>query len=111
LDIKQDESVKFQMLEEMVQRHFGGVAVAMEHGFARKKPSDSYSIDAAGEFLILPALQTMRVAFFVKGGIRLKKLFGDPGSLSAWPRSCATFDDLSESLVNGDAEDAFSDNT
>jgi len=102
--------VKFQMLEKMIQRHFGGVAAAMEHGFSREKSTDSYAIYATGKLFVLPALQTMSVAFLVKGGIGFKEFFGDPGALAAGSGSCATFDNLSEGLVNGDAENAFSHN-
>src|SRR5881396_2200119 len=47
LDVQQCEFVLAQVLDQMEQRYFRGVADAVEHRFAGKKTADGYAIDTA----------------------------------------------------------------
>ncbi len=104
LDIEQLKIAGAEVLHERAQGHFGGVAGAVEHGFASEESAHGDAINATGEFVVEPAFEAVRVALFVQAGVGLDEFGSDPCATPAGPRQRAPFHHLAEGLVGGDAK-------
>jgi hypothetical protein len=96
-----------QVFDEVVKSDFGGVAGAVEHGFASEKPANRDAINAADEFVILPAFEAVSVALLVKLSVGFKELARDPGGTAAGPGCGAALHDIRKSAIDRDLEYAF----
>ena len=90
------------MVQQVVERHFGSAADLMKHGFAGKEPANGYTINAAGQLVTLPALDTVSVALLMQERVSLNKLRRNPGAASACSRTGATFHDTAKGLIARD---------
>ena len=109
LDVEEREIALAQVFDKVVQGDFGGVADAVEHGFAGEKAADSNAVDAADKFVILPAFEAVGVALLVKLGIGFKEFAGNPGGAATGSGRGAAFHDLGKSAIDRDLENAFAD--
>jgi hypothetical protein len=91
---------------EVEQRYLGGVADPVEHGFPSEQAPNMHSVDATGQFAILPAFHTMSMAGAVEFGIRLYEGWGHPGSWTLGGYLSTAEHDVRESLVNRHAKPA-----
>ena len=66
LYIEQAKTLVENVLHEMAESDFGGIARPVEHRFSGKQSADGDAIDAAGELFALPAFETMGVALLVQ---------------------------------------------
>ena len=103
LRIEQGEAAISQPFHQGHQRDLRSVADMMKHRFAEERAADRNAVKTAGEFAILPGLDTMRVPEFVQPRVALDDLVVDPGlgALRAFAH------DFSERNVHADLEDFF----
>ena len=99
LNIKQAELALPQMFRQMKQRHFRGIAYAVEHGFARKKAADCDPVDTANKLRGLPALQAMSMALVVQLGVGFDELAANPTAPPSRGGRRAPFHHFPERLV------------
>ena len=102
LDIQQGEARGAKVLDKIVERGFGGVRDAVEHGFTGEISSDSNTVDAADEFIFLPEFKAVCVPNAVEVGIRGDKFGSDPGGPSTGGGSGTFGHDFSKNAVDGD---------
>ena len=107
LDIEEEEALAAEVLVEVVEGDFGGVADAVEHGFAREKSADGDAVDAADEPAVLPAFEAVCVALGVHLGVAVEEFLSDPGGAAARGGFSAAFHDFAKRAVAGDLENIF----
>ncbi len=104
LDIEQFEAPLSEVLHEVKEGHFGGIADAMEHGFACEEASDGNAIDAADELFLLPAFDAVSVTAFMQLSVTGEELGGDPCSAASRGGRGAALHDVGKGLVPCDGK-------
>ena len=104
LDVEQGEPLVAQVFQQVEQRDLRRVAGAVEHRFAGEESADSDAVDAAGELVLLPALEAVGMALLVEARVGVEEFRADPGRPPTARRGRAAFHHLSEGLVAGDLE-------
>ena len=104
LGVEQLEAARDQPRHQMHQRHFRGVAGAMEHALAEEGAAEADAIEAADEVAVLPDLDAVAVPELVQPDIEIADALVDPGVVAAWLRRRAAGDDGLEGGIDGDAE-------
>ena len=103
LDVEDLVPAIFQMFGKMAEGGFAGVGDPVEHGFASEKASGTVAVDAASQFAVKPALDTVGMAGLMQGGVGANELGLNPGAFIARTIS-AGCNDFRESLVYGEGE-------
>src|ERR1043166_3226907 len=67
----------------MNERHLGGVACAMKHALAEKRPSKADAVQAANQLLVLIDLDRVAIATLVKLAVERADPLIDPGAGAA----------------------------
>src|SRR5262245_39625988 len=80
------EKAKFdasQMIDQLGERDFRGIVLAMKHRLGREESADRDPVDAAGESLTRPDLDAVRPAKLVESNVGGHDRRSDPGALRA----------------------------
>ena len=103
MDVEEGEAGLFQGLVKVAKGDFGGVALAMEHGFASEESADGDAVKSADELGCVPSFDGVGVSELVQVFVGEDEFLGDP-AVFAVGAAGAVADDLAEGLVEGDAE-------
>src|ERR1035437_3826855 len=103
LNVKQHEALPAQVLDQVEQCNLGGIADAVEHGFAREQAAYRDPVNAPDEAAALPALQTVGVAKFVQLRVGCDKLGADPSAPAPQRASRAPPHHPSKCVIHSDA--------
>lgn len=110
LNVEQAKFTFPQVLDKMVERDFGGVAGAMEHGFTGEKSADGHAVNATGQFTALPAFKAVSITQLMQACICLDEFGRDPGVHPAGSAGGAVLDDLGKGAIQGDLKNFFAKN-
>ena len=103
MDVEEGEAGLFQGLVKVAKGDFGGVVLAVKHGFAGKEAADGDAVKSADELGCIPSFDGMGVSELVEVFVGEDEFLGDP-AVFAVGAAGAVADDLAEGLVEGDAE-------
>lgn len=93
----------FQGLVKVAKGDFGGVVLAVEHGFAGEEAADGDAVKSADELGCVPSFNGVGVSELVEVFVGEDEFLGDP-AVFAVGTTGAVADDLAEGLVEGDAK-------
>ena len=103
MDVEEGEAGLFQGLVKVVKGDFGGVVLAVEHGFAGEEAADGDTVKSADELGCVPSFNGVGVSELVEVFVGEDEFLGDP-AVFAVEAAGAVADDLAEGLVEGDEE-------
>tara|TARA_R100000935_G_scaffold34090_1_gene54670 strand:- start:683 stop:1171 length:489 start_codon:yes stop_codon:yes gene_type:complete len=83
LCVQQDELVFQQMRHQVDQRDLGRIGRARKHAFTEEGASQGDAIQAAHEFIAIPAFNRMRISFAMKRAVEIQDRRIDPGAFTA----------------------------
>src|SRR6185436_10829860 len=83
LHVKKPRPDASQVFDELGERYFGRVGLAVEHGLRRKESSDRDPVGAAHEAFASPDLYAVRPAELVERDVGRQDRRSDPGPLTA----------------------------
>ena len=109
MDVEEGKPALAQPLREVEEGDLGGIADAMEHGFAREESPDMNAIDAAHEFLTEPAFDAVGMASPMQFAISGNEFRADPTAGAFWSRGGAGLHHLLEGEVHRYAKDFFAE--
>jgi hypothetical protein len=102
LNVKQDKFPFAQPRDELVQRDFGSVVRAVEHGFACKQTTDRHTVNATHQFIATPTFDAVGVTLLVQPHVRRNESGRDPSRAAPFGRLRATLHYLPKGAVDGD---------
>ena len=103
MDVEELVAAILQVFGEVAEGGFPGVGDVVEHGFTSEKAAGADAVDAASQFVIKPALDTVGMAGLMQSGIGANKLALNPGALIARAFSAGR-NDFWKSFVYGEGE-------
>ncbi len=103
LDVEELVAASLQVFGEVAEGGFPGVGDVVEHGFAGEKAAGTDAVDAARQFAIKPALDTVGMAGLMQGGVGANELGLNPGTFIARAFSAGR-NDFREGLVYGEGK-------
>ena len=103
LDVDELVAAGLQVFGKVAEGGFPGVSDTVEHGFAGEKAAGTDAVDAASQFAVKPALDTVGMAGLMQGGVGANELGLNPGTFIARAFSAGR-NDFRESLVYGEGE-------
>ena len=103
MDVEEGEACLFQGLVKVAKGDFGGVVLAVEHGFAGEESADGDAVKSADKLGCVPSFDGVGVSELVEVFVGEDEFLGDP-AVFAIGSAGAVADNLAEGLVEGDAE-------
>src|SRR6266568_7689258 len=82
LRIEQRKFLSAQAFDQSNQRDLRGVRYAMKHRFAKERAADGNAVKSAGEFVLAPRFDGMRVAEVMQAFVAFDNFAVDPGVLA-----------------------------
>lgn len=103
MDVEEGETGLFQGLVKVAKGDFGGVVLAVKHGFAGEEAADGDAVKSANELVCVPSFDGVGMSELVQVFVGEDEFLGDPAGFAVGAAG-AVADDLVEGLVEGDAE-------
>src|SRR5206468_2361665 len=82
LRVQERESARAQTFYQGHQRDLRGVRYAMKHRFAKERAADGNAVKSAGEFVLAPRFDGMRVAEVMQAFVAFDNFAVNPGVLA-----------------------------
>ena len=102
LGVEQHEAAQMKPRYQVHQGHLAGVAGPREHAFAAESAADGDAIETAGQFAVLPALDTVGDTQPVQFDEGLDDFIVDPGILAAFGGGGALPHNIGKGAIGAD---------